>query len=155
VLRMHSESIDSLNDSTLGKLVNKFEASRSTIDGDQEGERAGNGKSEILFLRTALDMRVMLAICRACCLCRSRQIFAFSLWFIRMLLLFRVCVDDVSQGCDKQASWAALWCTEASSMPERVGEKFLWLLSRINLSEPLASIWLPWRLFSELGRLLH
>ena len=91
-LKMHSKCINSLDDSTLGKLMNNFEASRSAIDGDQEGERAGNGKSEIFFLRTALDMRVMLAICRVCCLCRSRQIFAFSLSFIRMLLLCLKCV---------------------------------------------------------------
>ena len=81
MLKMHEKCIDSLDASALGKLMNTFEASRSAIDGDQEGERAGNGKFEILSLRTALYMRMMLAICRACCLCRSREIFAFSLSF--------------------------------------------------------------------------
>ena len=122
MLKMHEKCIDSLDASALGKLMNTFEASRSAIDGDQEGERAGNGKFEILSLRTALYMRMMLAICRACCLCRSREIFAFSLSFIRMLLLCWVCADDVSQDCDRQALWSALWCTESSSMPERVGQ---------------------------------
>jgi hypothetical protein len=38
VLKMHSKSVDSLESSTLGKLMNEIAASRSAIDGDQEGQ---------------------------------------------------------------------------------------------------------------------
>lgn len=41
VLKMHSKSVDSLESSILGKLMSNrdnFEATRSAIDGDQEGE---------------------------------------------------------------------------------------------------------------------
>jgi hypothetical protein len=38
VLKMHSKCINFLDECDLGKLLNKSVASRSAIDGDQEGE---------------------------------------------------------------------------------------------------------------------
>lgn len=38
VVKMHSKCINFLENSALGKLMEKFGASRSAIDGDQEGQ---------------------------------------------------------------------------------------------------------------------